>query len=136
MVEVSRDGRRVYLTNSLYASWDAQFYPEGIHGWMVKLDARRGRRLTLDPDFFVDVRRRAAAPGAPAGRRRLVGLVLLPGLIMPHIWIEAGALSEHPAEIENLYRIPDLQRLRDHTAVPTQCMAGSENTCEDVFEQS
>src|SRR3954468_3116912 len=25
MVEVSRDGRRVYLTNSLYASWDAQF---------------------------------------------------------------------------------------------------------------
>src|SRR5215212_3669239 len=28
MVEVSRDGRRVYLTNSLYAAWDAQFYPD------------------------------------------------------------------------------------------------------------
>ena len=41
MVEVSRDGRRVYLTNSLYASWDAQFYPEGIDGWMVKLDSSR-----------------------------------------------------------------------------------------------
>jgi selenium-binding protein 1 len=39
MVEVSRDGRRVYLTNSLYAAWDAQFYPDGIRGWMVKLDA-------------------------------------------------------------------------------------------------
>ena len=39
MVEVSRDGRRVYLTNSLYAPWDAQFYPEGIKGWMVKIDA-------------------------------------------------------------------------------------------------
>src|SRR5206468_7589798 len=26
MVEVSRDGRRVYLSNSLYQSWDAQFY--------------------------------------------------------------------------------------------------------------
>ncbi|MCA1846158.1 MAG: selenium-binding family protein, partial [Actinobacteria bacterium] len=39
MVEISRDGRRVYLTNSLYASWDKQFYPEGIDGWMVKLDA-------------------------------------------------------------------------------------------------
>jgi selenium-binding protein 1 len=37
MVEVSRDGRRVYLTNSLFAV-DAQFYPDGIEGWMVKLD--------------------------------------------------------------------------------------------------
>src|ERR1700720_367687 len=38
MVEVSRDGRRVYFTNSLYAPWDKQFYPDGIRGWMVKLD--------------------------------------------------------------------------------------------------
>jgi methanethiol oxidase len=27
MVEISRDGKRVYFTNSLYASWDEQFYP-------------------------------------------------------------------------------------------------------------
>jgi selenium-binding protein 1 len=52
MVEVSRDGQRVYLTNSLYASWDAQFYPEGIDGWMVKLDANG--ELEVDPDFFVE----------------------------------------------------------------------------------
>jgi len=52
MVEVSRDGKRVYLTNSLYASWDAQFYPEGIDGWMVKLDSDGGG-FALDPDFFV-----------------------------------------------------------------------------------
>ena len=51
MVEVSRDGRRVYLTNSLYASWDAQFYPEGIDGWMVKLDS--GQELALDSEFFI-----------------------------------------------------------------------------------
>ena len=51
MVEVSRDGKRVYLTNSLYASWDAQFYPEGIDGWFVKLDSNGD--LALDPDFFV-----------------------------------------------------------------------------------
>src|SRR3546814_5557568 len=37
MVEVSRDGRRIYFTNSLYGSWDRQFYPDGIKGWMVKL---------------------------------------------------------------------------------------------------
>jgi selenium-binding protein 1 len=52
MVEVSRDGRRVYLTNSLYAAWDEQFYPAGIDGWLVKLDS--GEDLTLDPDFFVE----------------------------------------------------------------------------------
>jgi methanethiol oxidase len=32
MVEVSRDGRRVYVTNSLYRSWDEQFYPDGLRG--------------------------------------------------------------------------------------------------------
>jgi len=54
MVELSRDGRRVYLTNSLYASWDAQFYPEGLDGWLVKLDATPDGGLTLDPDVFVE----------------------------------------------------------------------------------
>ena len=54
MVELSRDGKRVYLTNSLYASWDAQFYPEGIDGWFVKLDAGDDGSLTLDPDVFVE----------------------------------------------------------------------------------
>ena len=41
MVEVSRDGKRVYFTNSLYGAVDPQFYPDGIDGWMVKLDAER-----------------------------------------------------------------------------------------------
>jgi methanethiol oxidase len=54
MVEVSRDGRRVFLTNSLYAAWDAQFYPEGIDGWLVKLDAGEDGSLTTDPDLFVE----------------------------------------------------------------------------------
>ncbi len=53
MVEVSRDGKRVYLTNSLYASWDAQFYPEGLDGWVAKLDADPTGGLRVDPDFFI-----------------------------------------------------------------------------------
>ncbi|HEX6026007.1 MAG TPA: selenium-binding protein SBP56-related protein [Solirubrobacter sp.] len=53
MVETSRDGKRVYLTNSLYAAWDTQFYPEGIDGWFVKLDAGDDGSLTLDPNVFV-----------------------------------------------------------------------------------
>jgi selenium-binding protein 1 len=53
MVEVSRDGRRVYLTNSLYASWDEQFYPEGINGWLAKIDASQEGGIAVDPEFFV-----------------------------------------------------------------------------------
>ena len=53
MVELSRDGQRVYVSNSLYASWDAQFYPEGIRGWVAKLDALPGGGLEVDGDFLV-----------------------------------------------------------------------------------
>jgi selenium-binding protein 1 len=55
MVEISRDGQRVYLTNSLYSPWDAQFYPDGIQGWMVKLDTRPQGGMALDPRFFVEM---------------------------------------------------------------------------------
>jgi selenium-binding protein 1 len=54
MVEVSRDGRRVYLTNSLYSPWDAQFYPDGIRGWLAKFDVGRAGGLTLDPRFLLE----------------------------------------------------------------------------------
>jgi methanethiol oxidase len=54
MVEVSRDGRRVYLTNSLYTPWDAQFYPDGIRGWMVKLDVAEAGGMTLDERFLLE----------------------------------------------------------------------------------
>jgi selenium-binding protein 1 len=53
MVEISRDGRRVYFTNSLYGAVDPQFYPAGIDGWMVKLDAGADGGIDFDPRFFV-----------------------------------------------------------------------------------
>ena len=53
MVEVSRDGRRVYFTNSLYQSWDEQFYPDGVRGWIAKIDAKPDG-CALDPKFFLD----------------------------------------------------------------------------------
>jgi selenium-binding protein 1 len=53
MVEVSRDGRRVYASNSLYGSWDEQFYPDGVGSWLVKLDADTDAGgLSLDERFF------------------------------------------------------------------------------------
>ena len=53
MVEVSRDGRRVYVTNSLFTPWDAQFYPDGIRGWMARLDVAPGGGIGLDPRFLL-----------------------------------------------------------------------------------
>lgn len=67
MVEVSRDGRRVYLTNSLYHAWDEQFYPDGLHSWMVKVDVSPTGGLTVDPDLFVDF------PGYRSHQIRLEG---------------------------------------------------------------
>jgi methanethiol oxidase len=54
MVEISRDGRRIYLTNSLYTPWDAQFYPDGIRGWMVKLQAAPDGGIEFDERFLVE----------------------------------------------------------------------------------
>ncbi|MEM8948970.1 MAG: selenium-binding family protein [Pseudomonadota bacterium] len=55
MVEISRDGKRVYFTNSLYGAWDDQFYPDGIDGWMVKLDVdTENGGMTLDENFFME----------------------------------------------------------------------------------
>jgi selenium-binding protein 1 len=53
MVELSRDGRRVYVTNSLYGAWDDIFYPDGVGAWMAKLDADTDRGgITPDARFF------------------------------------------------------------------------------------
>ncbi len=54
MVEASRDGKRIYFTNSLYGDIDEQFYPDGVKGWMVKLDARPGGGIELDRKFFLE----------------------------------------------------------------------------------
>jgi selenium-binding protein 1 len=54
MVELSRDGRRAYFTNSLYSPWDEQFFPEGIRSWMVKLNASPQGGMEIDAGFFVD----------------------------------------------------------------------------------
>src|ERR1700756_4724440 len=53
MVEVSRDGKRVYFTNSLYGAIDPQFYEGGFDGWMVKLDVSAEGGIAFDEKFFV-----------------------------------------------------------------------------------
>lgn len=53
MLQLSMDGRRLYVTNSLYSTWDNQFYP-GMRSWMLKVDCHPEGGMTLDPDFYVD----------------------------------------------------------------------------------
>ncbi len=64
MLQVSLDGERVYLTNSLYSTWDNQFYP-GIRGWMTKLDRQGDGTYALDEDFFVDFTQLDTGPARP-----------------------------------------------------------------------
>jgi selenium-binding protein 1 len=57
MVQLSLDGKRLYVTNSLYSSWDNQFYPDiakkGSHILQIDCDTDKGG-LTVNENFFVD----------------------------------------------------------------------------------
>ena len=53
MVEISRDGKRVYWTNSLYSTWDNQFYPDGLPGAEVMANADPNGGFELAKDYWV-----------------------------------------------------------------------------------
>ena len=53
MVEISRDGRRVYFTNSLYRAWDDQFYPDGVEELDGEARRRRRRHDELRPEILL-----------------------------------------------------------------------------------
>ncbi|MBI4640010.1 MAG: selenium-binding family protein [Candidatus Tectomicrobia bacterium] len=53
MIQLSMDGRRLYVTNSLYSSWDNQFYPN-LRSWLLKIDIDPNGGMKLDPNFYVD----------------------------------------------------------------------------------
>jgi selenium-binding protein 1 len=62
MMQLSLDGRRLYVTNSLYSTWDNQFYP-GLRSWLLKVDVDEDGTMEVDGNFFVDFHDR---PGGPA----------------------------------------------------------------------
>ncbi|MBI3411122.1 MAG: selenium-binding family protein [Planctomycetes bacterium] len=57
MLQLSLDGKRLYVTNSLYSSWDNQFYPnmakEGSYMLAVDCDTTKGG-MTVNDRFLVD----------------------------------------------------------------------------------
>jgi methanethiol oxidase len=62
MLQLSLDGRRLYVSNSLYSTWDNQFYPD-LRSWLLRVNCNPDGGMELDPDFFVDLNER---PGGPA----------------------------------------------------------------------
>jgi methanethiol oxidase len=62
MLQLSLDGRRLYVSNSLYSTWDNQFYP-GLRSWLLRVNCTPDGGMELDPGFFVDLHDR---PGGPA----------------------------------------------------------------------
>jgi selenium-binding protein 1 len=60
MLQLSLDGRRLYVTNSLYSTWDDQFYP-GLRSWLLRVNCLPDGGMELDPGFFADLGDRARA---------------------------------------------------------------------------
>jgi selenium-binding protein 1 len=71
MLQLSLDGRRLYVTNSLYSTWDNQFYPE-LRSWLLRVNCGPDGGMEVDPDFFVDFHDRPDGP-ARAHEIRLQG---------------------------------------------------------------
>uniref|UniRef100_A0A8C7ES25 Methanethiol oxidase n=1 Tax=Neovison vison TaxID=452646 RepID=A0A8C7ES25_NEOVI len=64
MIQLSLDGKRLYVTTSLYSAWDKQFYPdlrEGSVMLQIDVDTVRGG-LKLNPNFLVDFGKEPLGP--------------------------------------------------------------------------
>jgi len=54
MLQLSLDGRRLYVTNSLYSTWDNQFYPS-LRSWLLRINCDPNGGIELDRDFHLDL---------------------------------------------------------------------------------
>lgn len=65
MIQLSLDGKRLYVTNSLFAAWDRQFYPgmaeKGSQLLQIDVDTENGG-LSVNENFLVDF---GAEPDGP-----------------------------------------------------------------------
>ncbi|RLN21830.1 selenium-binding protein 1-like [Panicum miliaceum] len=66
MIQLSLDGKRIYVTNSLFSRWDEQFYGDdlvkkGSHMLQIDVDTEKGG-LAINPNFFVDFSKEPDGP--------------------------------------------------------------------------
>lgn len=65
MLQLSRDGKRLYVTSSLYSVWDNQFYPKMADqgSWMTQIDCdTTNGGMKLNKNFFVDFGKEPQGP--------------------------------------------------------------------------
>ena len=65
MLQLSLDGKRLYVTSSLYSSWDNQFYPQIAKqgSYMLQLDCNTADGgMEINEDFYVDFGREPHGP--------------------------------------------------------------------------
>lgn len=66
MLQLSLDGKRLYATNSLFSTWDNQFYPDlsktGSYLLQIDCDTEKGG-LRINENFYVDF---GQEPGGPS----------------------------------------------------------------------
>lgn len=57
MLQLSLDGKRLYVTSSLFSAWDEQFYPDlidkGASLLQIDVDTDKGG-LSINPNFLID----------------------------------------------------------------------------------
>jgi selenium-binding protein 1 len=65
MIQLSLDGKRLYVTTSLFSTWDNQFYPDmkKTGGCMIQVDCNtKAGGMKINPKFFVDFKREPNGP--------------------------------------------------------------------------
>jgi selenium-binding protein 1 len=65
MLQLSLDGRRLYVTNSLFSTWDNQFYPDltkgGSYLLQINCDPVNGG-MQINENFYIDFSKEPAGP--------------------------------------------------------------------------
>jgi len=68
MMQLSLDGKRLYVTSSLYSAWDKQFFPKMIKAGgqmvLIDVDVKHGG-MKLNPNFLVDYANEPYGPTVP-----------------------------------------------------------------------
>ncbi|MBD2432897.1 MULTISPECIES: selenium-binding family protein [Fischerella] len=84
MLQLSLDGKRLYVTNSLLSTWDNQFYPDfaktGSYLLQIDCDTEKGG-MKINENFYVDFGKEPAGP-ARAHEMRYPG-----GDVTSDIWV-------------------------------------------------
>lgn len=65
MIQLSLDGKRLYVTNSLFSTWDNQFYPDmkTMGSCMVQVDCdTKNGGMKINKKFFVDFKKEPNGP--------------------------------------------------------------------------